>query len=159
MKNFGLLSWIHKKSTPTDNHPMGRRQKRRLTPEAGTRVLIVDDSKTVRRVLAKMLSQSGYNVLEAEDGAQAIELATKLRPDLIFMDVIMPNINGFQATRRIKRGATTGNIPIIMMTGNKETAESFWTKKIGATSYLTKPFSRQEIFSQVEAVLYQSLVA
>lgn len=159
MKNFGLLKWIHKKSTRTDAHPLGRRQKQRFTPESGTKVLIVDDSRTVRSVLAKMLRQSGYDVLEAEDGSKGIEMATKQRPDLIFMDVIMPQINGFQATRRIKREQITKNIPIIMMTGNKESAESFWTKKIGATSYLTKPFSRQEIFAQVESVLYQSMVA
>ena len=159
MTNFGLLNWIHQKSSPVDSHPKGRRKKKRITPESGTKVLIVDDSRTVRRMMAKMLEQGGYTVLEAEDGVQGVEMASSERPDLIFMDVIMPVANGFQATRQIRKGAKTKYIPIVMMTGNKETAETFWTRKIGATSYLTKPFSRGEIFSQVESVLFPSLVA
>lgn len=159
MNLFSLRNWIRSKKEPIDNTPQGRRKKIRVEPIEGTRVLIVDDSQTVRSMMRKILNQSGYKTLEAHDGASALELATSLKPDLIFMDVMMPGINGFQATRLLRRSPQTTQIPIIMMSGNKQATESFWTTKIGANSYMLKPFTRQDLFSQVETTLYPSKVA
>jgi len=159
MNLFTLRNWIRRKKVPVDPHPQGRRKKVRTLPTEGTRVLIVDDSQTVRGMMRKILNQSGYKTLEAHDGASALELATNLKPDLIFMDVMMPGINGFQATRLLRKSPKTTHIPIVMMSGNKQATESFWTTKIGASSYMLKPFSRQDLFSQVESLLYPSQVA
>lgn len=133
-----------------------KRKNKRTVPDAGTTILVVDDSKTIRTVLGKMLHESGYNVLEAEDGESAIELAHRHLPHLILMDVVMPGINGFQATRRLAKEPETAHIPIIIMSGNEEAIEQFWLVKIGARDFMAKPFNRFEVFRRVERILYNN---
>ncbi len=148
---------FHKKANTTAG--AGRRKQKRVTPRYGTSVLIVDDSSTVRFVMAKMLRESGYHVLEAKNGAAGLEMASAHQPDLIYMDVIMPGLNGFQVTRKLRKSEATKDIPIIIMSGNKEAVEQFWVTKIGANDYMEKPFDRRELFFRLEKVLYHRQVA
>jgi len=149
---------FHKKNR-TDTFSPGRRKHKRVTPRYGTSVLIVEDSATVRFVMAKMLRESGYQVLEAKNGSAGLVMASTHQPDLIFMDVIMPGLNGFQVTRKLRKSEDTQDIPIIIISGNKDAVEQFWATKIGANDYMEKPFDRRELFYRLEKVLYHRQVA
>ncbi len=133
-----------------------RRRNFRTAPKDGAVVLVVDDSKTIRFALKKMLSQGGYEVLEAENGREAIEIAREYDPVLIIMDIVMPELNGFQATRRMRKIDETRNIPIVIMSGNKEATEKFWINRIGANDFMGKPFSRRDVFKRLEWMVYQN---
>lgn len=131
-----------------------RRVNRRIKPKAGTTVLIVDDSRTVRRLMSNMLQQSGYRPLEAENGMQGIEMARSHKPSLIFMDVMMPGMDGFQATRKLQTDVDTQDIPVIIVSGNKQATIQTWVRKIGARGFMAKPFDRGEFFRRLENALY-----
>lgn len=133
-----------------------RRRNRRTVPRLGTSILVVDDSRTFRFALRKMLRHAGYDVLEAEDGRAAIEVAVAKRPELILMDVVMPEINGYQATRLLRRRPETAQIPIVIMSGATEAIEQFWVVRIGANDYMKKPFSRFDLFQRVERLVHHN---
>jgi len=132
-----------------------RREKPRMNAREGTRVLIVDDSATIVALLRKFLQQSGYATLEAGDAEQGIELARAERPDLVFLDIVLPNMNGFQALRILRRDPVTKDIPIIMISGNEQATEQFYAQRIGADGFMKKPFSRAEVFVRIERLLDQ----
>lgn len=113
------------------------------------RVLIVDDSPTEVYKLATMLEKNGHEVLKADNGADGVALAKKELPDAILMDIVMPGLNGFQATRQLTRDATTSHIPVIIVTTKDQETDKVWGKRQGARGYLTKPVE--------EAVLVQAL--
>jgi len=131
-----------------------RRAKQRLPKDRVIKVLVVDDSRTVVHGLRGVLEQDGYHVMEAYDGMTAIELAKAHQPDLILMDVIMPGLNGFQATRKIRKDPTTHSIPIIIISATEQPTEQFWLTKLGANDFLGKPIIRADLFSKVESQLY-----
>lgn len=147
--SFYRLFQRHRATVPRD-----RRVNRRIVPKEGTTVLIVDDSRTVRRVMSSMLRQSGYRALEAEDGARGIELARSHKPNLIFMDVMMPGMDGFQATRKLQNDMDTQDIPVIIVSGNQQATIQAWVRKIGARGFMAKPFERGEFFRRLESVIY-----
>jgi twitching motility two-component system response regulator PilH len=153
MDRAGLRRFFRKRK-PVKPERIERRKNRRVVPPMGTSVLIVDDSSTIRFVMSKMLWESGYKVVEATNGREGIDMALEHSPDLIFMDVVMPGINGFQATRMLRKHNNTQNIPIIIISGNKQAVEQFWAGKIGANDYMEKPFDRGEFFRRLEKVLY-----
>ncbi|MEM9304731.1 MAG: response regulator [Pseudomonadota bacterium] len=130
-----------------------RRAEPRAPSSAELKILVVDDSKTIVTVLRKMLSQNGYTVFTAVDGKEAIELATQHRPDVIFLDIVMPGMNGFAALRGLRRGQETRSIPVIMMSGNEQATEEFYVQRIGADDFMKKPFSRAEVFARIERLL------
>ncbi len=136
-----------------------RRHNVRHIPRNGESVLVVDDSRTIRFALKKMLVQGGYEVLEAENGREAIELAKAHSPVLIIMDIVMPELNGFQATRRMRKMEETRDIPIVIMSGNPEATEKFWVERIGANDFMSKPFSRKEVFQRLEWAVYRNQIA
>lgn len=127
-----------------------------LKPEPGTKVLIVDDSKTIHAVLKRQLSRQGYECISAYDGSSAVEIARQLQPALILMDVVMPRLNGFQATREIRKDSnpTVAEIPVIIMSGNAQPSEELWSVKIRANAFIAKPFGEDELFSNMERLLY-----
>ncbi|HOV57845.1 MAG TPA: response regulator [Rhodanobacteraceae bacterium] len=135
-----------------------RREKPRVNAREGTRVLIVDDSSTIVTVLRRMLQQSGYSTLEAGDAEKGVEIALAERPDLIFLDIVLPGMNGFAALRLLRREPSTRAIPIIMMSGNEQATEQFYAQRIGADDFMKKPFSRAEVFARIERLLDASLV-
>ena len=109
------------------------------------KILVVDDSPTERLALNDVLTRNGYNVITAENGEQAIARSEADKPDLILMDVVMPNLNGFQATRSITREATTKHIPVILVTTKDQDTDRVWGMRQGAKAYITKPFSESEL--------------
>jgi len=136
-----------------------RRRRTRTHPRFGTTILIVDDSSTVVFALRRMLEQNGYLTLSAFDAESALQLARTHRPDLIFMDVVLPGMNGFEATRLLRKAPETMETPIIVMSGNQMATERFWVVRIGANDFMIKPFTRRDVFERVERLLNRSQVA
>jgi twitching motility two-component system response regulator PilH len=112
------------------------------------RILIVDDSPSQLMGIRRIVEKHGHEALTAEDGAAGVEAAKRELPDLILMDVVMPNLNGFQATRSITREPATRHIPVILVTTKDQDTDRMWGMRQGAKAYLTKPFSEEEL-SQV----------
>ena len=109
------------------------------------RILIVDDSPSQLMGIRRIVEKLGHDALTAEDGAAGVEAAKREIPDLILMDVVMPNLNGFQATRSITREPTTKHIPVILVTTKDQDTDRMWGLRQGAKAYLTKPFSESEL--------------
>ena len=109
------------------------------------RILIVDDSPSQLMGIRRIVEKLGHEALTAEDGAAGVEAAKRELPDLILMDVVMPNLNGFQATRSISREPTTKHIPVILVTTKDQETDRMWGMRQGARAYLTKPFSEEEL--------------
>ena len=130
-----------------------RREKPRINAREGTRILIIDDSPTIVALLRKFLQQSGYITLEAGDAEKGVELARAERPNLIFLDIVLPGMNGFAALRALRRDPVTREIPIVMISGNELATEQFYAQRIGADDFMKKPFSRSEIFARIERLL------
>ena len=115
-------------------------------------ILVVDDSPTERHVLQDLLSRAGYEVVESDSGEDAIAKARSLRPDLILMDVVMPGLNGFQATRAISRDPETRTIPVIMCTSKSQETDRIWGLRQGARDYLVKPVVRAELLAKIQSL-------
>ena len=109
------------------------------------RILIVDDSPSQLMGIRRIVESLGHEALTAEDGAAGVEAAKREIPDLILMDVVMPNLNGFQATRSITREPTTKHIPVILVTTKDQDTDRVWGMRQGAKAYITKPFSESEL--------------
>ena len=118
-------------------------------------VLIVDDSKTELMYLSDMLKKAGFAVTTAENAEDAQRKLDQGKPDLILMDVVMPNLNGFQATRSITREPTTKHIPVILVTTKDQDTDRMWGMRQGARAYITKPFSEDELLEVMERVFNQ----
>ena len=116
-------------------------------------VLIVDDSPTEVHVLKTTLEKNGYETLSAESGADGVEMARANRPDLILMDVVMPGLNGFQATRQLSRDPQTKEIPVIMVTTKNQKTDRIWGMRQGAVDYIVKPFSEEILLKKAAAAL------
>jgi DNA-binding response OmpR family regulator len=132
------------------NEPGERRAVPRSGMPKGALVLVVDDSATIRAVLGKMLNQDGHVVLKAPDGETAIEMARKEKPDLIFLDIVMPGMNGFAVLRALRREPETHDIPIVMISGNLQATEQFYVQRFGADDFMKKPFGRGEVFARIQ---------
>ncbi|HTM70562.1 MAG TPA: response regulator [Luteimonas sp.] len=117
------------------------------------RILIVDDSPSQLMGIRRIVEKLGHEALTAEDGAAGVEIAKKELPDLILMDVVMPNLNGFQATRSISREPSTKHIPVILVTTKDQDTDRMWGMRQGARAYLTKPFSEEELSEVIAANL------
>lgn len=130
-----------------------RRQHDRTPLPDGIRVLVVDDSPTIVMLLSRMLAQNGYEVCEAGDAETGMEIARNTLPHLIFLDIVLPGMNGFEALRRLRRDPVTRAIPVIMISGNELATEQFYAQRIGADDFMKKPFSRSEVFLRIEKLL------
>lgn len=157
---MGILAFVKRLfgSTTQASEQSQRRGKPRLNARGGMRVLVVDDSSTILAVLRRMLQQNGYLVLEAEDAEKGVAIALSERPDLIFLDIVLPGMSGFAALRQLRRDSATRQIPIIMMSGNEQATEQFYAHRIGADDFMKKPFSRAEVFARIEGLLDDSLL-
>ena len=116
------------------------------------KVLVVDDSPTERHVLVELLTRNGYQVITAESGEEGIEKAKSELPDLVLMDVVMPGLNGYQATRTLTRDETTKHIPIIVCTSKGQDNDKIWGLRQGALDYLVKPVNGEELLSKIAAL-------
>ena len=113
-------------------------------------VLVVDDEIAIVELLKHHLTLEGYNVLEANDGLSAIEVATEKRPDLILLDIMLPKLDGLSVCKRIKN---TYNVPILMITAKDTEIDKILGLELGADDYVTKPFSTRELMARVKANL------
>lgn len=102
-------------------------------------VLVIDDDVVERELLHRCLAAAGYRVLLASDGEAGLDVAARLSPDLILLDVVMPNLNGFQTCRRLRQQAGTAATPIVMLTSKDQDADRYWADQVGVSAYLTKP--------------------
>jgi len=135
-----------------------RRQSPRKNARKGTRALIIDDSPTVVAVLRKALRSAGCSTREALDAEHGLALLDQDPPDLIFLDIVLPGMNGFHALRLIRKNPAYQHIPVIMISGNEHAIEQFYVNRIGADDFMKKPFSRFEIFARIESLLDDDLV-
>ena len=139
--------------TSATSGPIERRNHKRLNTHKGRRVLIVDDSPTIIAALKKILRSAGCVTLEALDAESGLELLRREMPDLVFLDIVLPGMNGFAALRLMRRDPQTQGIPVIMISGNEQATEQFYAKRIGADDFMKKPFSRHEVFARIESLV------
>ena len=113
------------------------------------KILIVDDSSTARHFLQDVLGKAGYQVISAESGEEAITKAKAELPDLVLMDVVMPGMNGFQATRAITKDDATKHIPVLILTSKDMETDRIWGMRQGATAFLSKPIDQAELLGKI----------
>ena len=117
------------------------------------RILIVDDSPSQLVGLKRIIEKLGHQVVTAEDGSAGVEAAKREVPDLILMDVVMPNLNGFQATRTISKEPKTSHIPIVLVTTKDQETDRVWGIRQGAKAYVTKPVNEGELVDTINKLL------
>ena len=117
------------------------------------RILIVDDSPSQLLGMKRIVENLGHEVFTAEDGAAGVAAAKKEIPDLVLMDVVMPNLNGFQATRFISKDPTTAHIPVILVTTKDQETDKVWGMRQGAKAYITKPFTETQLVEVINSLL------
>ena len=116
------------------------------------RILVVDDSPTERHFMIELLTKNGYQVSTAESGEEGIARAKAELPDLILMDVVMPGLNGYQATRTLTRDEATKNIPVIVCTSKGQETDKIWGLRQGAHDYMVKPVNGEELLAKIAAL-------
>ena len=113
------------------------------------KILVVDDSPTERHALTELLTRKGYQVVTAVDGEEGIRKSQSEAPDLILMDVVMPGVNGYQATRMITKNDATKKIPVIMCTTKGQETDKIWGLRQGAFAYFTKPIDASQLLAKI----------
>ncbi len=119
-------------------------------------IMIVDDSPTEVHVMKTALEKHGFQTMSAADGSECLSLAREMRPDLIFMDVVMPGVNGYQATRSLTSDPQTKSIPVIMITTKGQETDRIWGMRQGAVDYLVKPVGESALIAKAQEVLGRS---
>tara|TARA_R110002072_G_scaffold1369_13_gene11423 strand:+ start:6682 stop:7044 length:363 start_codon:yes stop_codon:yes gene_type:complete len=117
------------------------------------KVLVVDDSPTEIYQFKHMLEMLGHEVITADNGRDGVALATNEQPDCILMDIVMPDMNGFQATRQICRGDKTSHIPVIIVSSKNQETDKVWGERQGAVGYVTKPVDQPELVAVMNQVM------
>ena len=141
-KNFFARVWgHHQPGAPTG------------TNSRNATILVVDDSRTIAIALQRILENDGYLTLTAFDGVEAVGLAARYRPDLILMDIVMPRMNGFEATRTILANELTRHTPVVIISGNDQPSDRIWGSRLGAKGFLAKPIGRRELLAKVQETL------
>jgi twitching motility two-component system response regulator PilH len=118
-----------------------------------TTVLIVDDSSTLREMISGLLIKAGMTVLEAKDGVEAKEKIAANPPDLVVLDIVMPNMNGYELCRWVKNNPETLNVPVVICSSKNEDFDRYWGMKQGADAYIAKPFRPVEMVETVKHLL------
>jgi len=118
-----------------------------------TTILIVDDSPTEVQAIKGLLEKNGYQTIAASDGQEGVDKAKTRNPDLILMDVVMPGMNGFQATRELSRDPLTANIPVIIVTSKDQDTDRQWGIRQGARDYVTKPFAKSVLLDKIKSTI------
>ena len=119
-------------------------------------VMIVDDSPTEVHVMRTALEKHGFDTVSAASGSECITLAKEMHPDLILMDIVMPDVNGFQATRALTRDPSTQSIPVVMVTTKSQESDRIWGMRQGAVDYLVKPVDASDLVAKANEFLQHS---
>lgn len=157
MKGISILSWL-KRDTQTSKAS----EINKLDPSIRYKnitVLIVDDSRTQLYSMEKILQAVGITTLTAENGKQGILLARHKNPDVILMDIVMPEINGFQATRYLSRQPDTSHIPIIIISGSEQESDKAWGLKLGAKDFMKKPVNKELLLEKIDRLVSAKAMA
>lgn len=117
------------------------------------RVLIVDDSPTETYKFKEILEKHGFQIITADNGADGVAVARQEKPDVVLMDVVMPGLNGFQATRQLSKGEDTKHIPVIIVTTKDQETDKVWGRRQGASDYLTKPVEESVLIDTIKRVM------
>lgn len=116
------------------------------------KALVVDDCKETSAHIGKMLEKNGFEVIKASDGEEAIQKAGEYTPDVVLMDIVMPGVNGFQATRQLHRSPKTSEIPVIMISAKNQDVDKRWSAKQGAKAYICKPVKETDLMKTIKQV-------
>ena len=116
-------------------------------------VLIIDDSPTELHLFQNMLEKAGFDTLVADSGEEGLRQAAMAHPDCILMDVVMPGMNGFQATRKLTKDPVTASIPVIMITTKDQETDKIWGMRQGAVEYLVKPVADKALVAMINTVM------
>ena len=134
--------------------------RRRVLPGAGRpgrqrlgRVLLVEDEQDVAELIRYNLTKEGYDVVLSANGNEALRLAREHRPDVLLLDIMVPQLNGWEVCRRLKKDPDLSQIPVIMLSGRVEEGDKVFGFEVGADDYVTKPFSPRELIARIRAVL------
>jgi len=119
------------------------------TEFSGLKVLVIDDSKTIRRTAETLLKKVGCNVVTAENGFEALPIISSNHPDIIFIDIMMPRLDGYQTCSLIKNNAQFKNTPVIMLSSKDGLFDKAKGRIVGSDQYLTKPFSKDELLNTI----------
>ncbi len=130
-----------------------RRRGRRHEASRGLRILVIDDSRTVVKILSRMLSQNELEPVGAGDAEEGLHLARQNPPDLIFLDIILPGMNGFAALRRLRQDPATAGVPVIMISGDEQSMARMVLDRLGSDDFMKKPFGRAEVFTRIERLV------
>lgn len=117
------------------------------------RVLVVDDSPTESKYVSDILTRNGHEVITAESGEEGVSTARQEMPDLVVMDIVMPGLNGFQATRQLSKASDTSHIPVIILTSKNQDTDRLWGERQGAKGYLTKPVDEKLLLKTIKQIL------
>ena len=121
-------------------------------PSSGLKVLVIDDSNTIRRSAEIFLKQGGHDVLLAEDGFDALSKVNDYEPHVIFCDILMPRLDGYQTCAIIKRNVRFSNVPIVMLSSKDGVFDKARGRMAGSQDYLTKPFTKDQLLQTVQAL-------
>ena len=116
-------------------------------------ILIIDDSPTELHLFQNMLEKNGFGTLVADNGEEGLRQAKSSHPDCILMDVVMPGMNGFQATRKLTQDPDTSGIPVIMVTTKSQETDKIWGMRQGAVEYIVKPVTEKQLVAKINAVM------
>lgn len=116
-------------------------------------ILVVDDSPTELHVIKGMLEKNGFQVSTAQSGEEGVDIAKKVKPDLVLMDVVMPGLNGFQATRQLANDSVTSAIPVIIVTTKDQETDKVWAMRQGAKDYIVKPVKEKDLLDRIKSLL------
>jgi twitching motility two-component system response regulator PilH len=147
MAGMGFLKRLLSSATPGQ----GEQTWRKTTH--GARILVVDDSATIRAVLGRMLEVDGYEVVRAADGESALEMARAEPPAMIFLDIVLPGMNGFAVLRALRHDPATQHVPIVMISGNQQATEQFYVQRFGADDFISKPFGQSEVARSIDRLV------
>ena len=117
------------------------------------RILVVDDSPTEVFQFKDMLEKIGHEVIIARNGRDGVETATSEQPDMVLMDIVMPDMNGFQATRQLSRSAQTSHIPVVIISSKDQDTDRVWGARQGARAYITKPVDEAELINLINTLV------
>lgn len=120
---------------------------------SAVRIMVVDDSQTIRRTAESLLTKAGYEVVTAQDGFEALAVLARTLPSLVFIDIMMPRLDGYQACALIKGNPQFAKVPVIMLSSKDGLFDRARGRLVGSDQYLTKPFTREELLAAVESHL------
>ncbi len=122
---------------------------------AGTKVMVIDDSKTIRRTAETLLKKAGCEVITATDGFEALSKITDNRPDIIFIDIMMPRLDGYQTCALIKRNENYKSTPVVLLTSKDGLFDRARGRIVGSDQYLTKPFTKEELLGAIKEYVHK----